>query len=83
MIPRCSGSSPDIPAISWQTNENNIMEVYAIVTVDWNLEYGYDEYSKPIEIVSDKELAERIKAELKELPEYHYCDIEVIPYTLK
>lgn len=59
------------------------MEVYAIVTVDWNLEYGYDEYSKPIEITSNKKLAEQIKSELEDLPEYTYSEIQIIPYILK
>lgn len=59
------------------------MEVYAIVKLDWNIEYGYDEYSAPIEIVSNKELAERIAAELKDKPEYEYGELKILPYVLK
>lgn len=57
--------------------------VYAIISNWYNDEYGYEEYSLPIEIVSSEELANEIKNQL----EPHYAEklenLLVIPYTVK
>lgn len=59
------------------------MKVYALVTSDWNCEYGYDEYSKPIEIFADENQANQAKAELNETKNSEYSEVHVIPYTLR
>ncbi|UIS65673.1 hypothetical protein PP425_gp294 [Enterobacter phage vB_EclM_Q7622] len=59
------------------------MNVYAIISTWYNCEYGYDEYSLPIEICSSEELANEIKANLKE----EYADkceqLLVVPYNVR
>lgn len=57
------------------------MEVYVIVTSSWNAEYGYDEYSKPIEICSTKEKADELASQIE--ADLEFEEIHVIPYTLK
>ena len=42
------------------------MKVYVVVETNWNVEYGYDEYSLPNKIFHTKLEAEDYKEELKE-----------------
>ena len=54
------------------------MEVFAIVISTWNVEFQYEEYSKPVYICATEEIAKDLA---------HKIDTEdevlIIPYTLK
>lgn len=59
-------------------------EIYAVVDNDWNCEYGYDEYSLPIQIFRSKADAEAFAAEYRSNEcNSDYSSTIVVPYILK
>ena len=55
------------------------MIIYNVVKESWNLEYGYEEYSKPIAAFSTPERAEIwIKAN-ESNPEHEYEELLIVP----
>lgn len=60
------------------------MKVYAVIGTNWNLEYGYEEYSKPIEIRANKKEAEALAILLKhDENNTTYESYIVEPYEIK
>lgn len=60
------------------------MKVFAVIGTNWNIEYGYDEYSKPIEIRANKKEAESLANALKsDERNTTYDDYIVEPYEIK
>lgn len=59
------------------------MKVYAVIGVNWNAEYGYDEFSKPIDILSDKAVADEMANDMKNRFSSNYEDYIVVPYIIK
>ncbi|AHY25114.1 hypothetical protein AVV36_gp152 [Pectobacterium bacteriophage PM2] len=59
------------------------MKVYAVIGSNWNIECGYNEYSKPIKIKTNKKEAESLAASLKNaLKDRVFDDYIVEEYTL-
>ncbi|BBC78203.1 Hypothetical protein KNT65_gp290 [Escherichia phage EcS1] len=56
------------------------MIVYAVVMSEFNCEYGYDEYSKPLKILSSKEKAEDY---IKTLNPEDYEEVLVVEYDVE
>lgn len=55
------------------------MTVYNVVKETWNLEYGYEEYSKPIVAFSTHKRAEAWVKENECKPEYEYEELLIVP----
>lgn len=55
------------------------MIIYNVVKETWNLEYGYEEYSKPIAAFSTPERAEKWVKENESNPEHEYEELLIVP----
>lgn len=76
---RREASIVEVRTLPVRFNEENSMTIYNVVKETWNLEYGYEEYSKPIAAFSTHERAEAWVKENECNPEHEYEELLIVP----